>query len=99
MFIKPAGAFKSIDDLKNSSAARAGELVVAGVMWLGMHELAHLKLTPKEWVAVLLGWFFSGVWGLGFALCLGAGAGWAVWCPGWLAALYFISVTPRFLIR
>jgi len=63
MFMKPAGAFKFIDDLKNCSAARAGELVVAGVIWLAMHELAHLKLTPKEWVAVLLGWFFF--WCLG----------------------------------
>lgn len=36
---------------------RAAELAVGAAVWFGLHELAHLRLTPAEWSAVLAGWF------------------------------------------
>ena len=49
-------------------AARGGELAVVAVAWLGLHELAHLRLLPLELAGVLAGWFT--VW---------CGAAWTRW--------------------
>ena len=78
MILKLIGSFESLDRLKNNSAARLGELFVAALMWCGMHELAHLKLTPKEWCIVLLVWFFF--W------CLGAWIRVLSWRWNWLGS-------------
>lgn len=49
-------------------ADRGGELAVVAMAWVGLHELAHLRLSPPEVAAVLGGWF--AVW------CGAAGARW-----------------------
>lgn len=59
-------------------AARASEWAVAAAVWFGMQELAHLRLAPAWWVAVLVGW--GSCWSLaawGRAMQPAWRAGWA----------------------
>ena len=42
-------------------ASLAGELVVAALVWFGLHEFAHLRLSAWEVVGVLAGWFAIGL--------------------------------------